>query len=111
MLKCAGALLQTMVMCMSLGYIGFVALLHIIGKVRLPLPLCSASHMAPALSADGALSADPRGVSTAKGVDGELAASAAWGRDWMARQTWEQHAEQPPSDKVVCQMVTNRSVC
>ena len=31
-----------MVMCMSLGYIGFVALLHIIGKVRLPVPLRSA---------------------------------------------------------------------
>lgn len=43
MLKCAGMLLQTMVMCMSLGYIGFVALLHIIGKVRLPVPLCSAA--------------------------------------------------------------------
>lgn len=38
-LKCAGMLLQTMVMCMSLGYIGFVALLHIIGKVRLRVPV------------------------------------------------------------------------
>ena len=41
-LRSVGTLLQTMVMCMSLGYIGFVALLHIIGKVRLPVPLCSA---------------------------------------------------------------------
>ena len=92
-LKWSGALLQTMVMCMSLGYIGFVALLHIIGKVRLPLPLCSASHLDPAVCADGVLSADPRGVSTAKAVDGELAAGAGWCRDWMGRQTREQHAE------------------
>ena len=79
-LKCAGVVAQTMVMCMSLGYIGFVALLHIIGKVRLPVSLCSASHLAVhcALKAKGVVLADPRGVSTAKPDDRRLAARARW---------------------------------
>ena len=80
MLNCVGVLLQTMVMCMSLGYIGFVALLHIIGKVRLFVPFCTALLLDPALCTEGALLADPRGVSPAGADDGELAASAGWCR-------------------------------